>query len=130
MAAVTARISLDQSVEEVWRLVSDFARPDLLAPGFVVRVEMPQDGRRTVVFDDGNSVQEVLVSNDVELRRMSYAAVGGVSEHHSSAMQVEEDGSGSAIVWTTDVLPDELAPYIEQNVRRAGDAIRRNLSAS
>ena len=130
MAAVTTRISLDQSVEEVWRLVGDFARPDLLAPGFVVRVEMPQDGRRTVVFDDGNSVQEVLVSNDVELRRMSYAAVGGVSEHHSSAMQVEEDGSGSAIVWTTDVLPDELAPYIEQNVRRAGDAIRRNLSAS
>ena len=113
MASIIKEIVVDAPAEAVWDAVADFgAVHRRFAPGFVTNVELVP-GARMVTFGDGSVVKELFLGVDAQRRRLAYSVQSERLAHHSASFQVLEDGPGrSRLVWTADVLPDEMAPYI------------------
>jgi hypothetical protein len=99
-----------------------------LNPGFVTDCRL--DGNaRIVTFHNGNVIAEELVDCDDARRRLAYAILGreGIT-HYNGSVQVLGDGnSGSRIVWTIDVLPGDIAPYISSQMDLAAAAMQKTL---
>jgi hypothetical protein len=113
MASVSKEVTIAAPAEKVWDALRDFgALHTRLVPGFVVDTQIDDDGARVVTFFNGAVAREVLVGVDEGARRLAYSVVEGPlnSTHHNASAQVFATGDGgSRFVWTTDVLPDELA---------------------
>ena len=73
--------------------------------------------------------QKRLVTLDDAACRLVYAVVEGRASHYNAAVQVFPEGDGSRIVWTIDLLPDELAPAIGGMMDRAADVMKKTLAA-
>jgi carbon monoxide dehydrogenase subunit G len=129
MASIARDISIDAHPDEVWNAVRDFgAVHTRLAPGFVADCRF--DGNaRTVTFHNGIMAREELVYCDEAGRRLAYAILGGERvRHYNASVQVFGDGEGKArITWIVDVLPNEIAPYIESQMELAVAAMRKAL---
>ena len=129
MASVRREVVVESSPENTWDAVRDFGALDRrLVPGFVTAVQL--DGTsRTVTFANGTQAREVLVDSDDKARRLVYAVVG--SERltaHSASVQVLAEGSGAKIIWISDFLPNELAPYIAGQMDEAAKAMKKALA--
>jgi hypothetical protein len=126
MASIVLDFEMPLDADEVWRRVSDYGRADRLAPGFVTECSL-EDDTRTVTFSNGWQVTEKLVAMDGDIRRLAYAVIGGQAKHHNAAMQVypriDPDGNGALVRWTTDVLPDALAPMIRGMMEQGAAAM-------
>ncbi|MBV9948167.1 MAG: SRPBCC family protein [Myxococcales bacterium] len=114
--------------ETVWDALRDVGalhtRP---VPGFVADLRM-EDGARIVTFANGMVAREVIVTIDDEARRLAWTIVGGRMTHHSGVAQVFDEGGGrSRFVWTTDLLPDAIAPAIEGMMGQAMPIIKATL---
>jgi hypothetical protein len=109
MASVRHHIRIAASPDAVWKVVSDSAAlPDWFGP---VATSVATPGGRVVTLVDGPEVAEDIVTNDDELRRFQYAIKSGLPvEHHLGTFDVIEDGAGSLVVYSADVLPDEMGP--------------------
>jgi carbon monoxide dehydrogenase subunit G len=132
MASVHKAIDIEARPEDAWDALRDFgAVHDRLVPGFVVDLKL--DGQdRIVTFFNGAVVRERLVAVDEDQRRLAYTVVDGPlgSTHHNASAQVLESGDGrTRFVWTTDVLPDELAPTISDLMDRGLAVIRQTLES-
>jgi hypothetical protein len=128
MATIRKEISVEASPETAWDALRDFgALHTRLVPGFAVAVEL-KPGERIVTFANGSVAREVLVSTDEQARRLVWTIVGGRMTHHNGAAQVIAEGPQRCrFVWTTDLLPDEVAPYIDASMGQAIAIIKRTL---
>ena len=128
MAAIYTEILSEAPAEEVWAAVRDVgAVHERLTPGLVTDARL-EGGARIVTFANGLVARELIVSLDDELRRFSYAAVGGRAAHHNASFQVFTVGEGSTrLVWVTDVLPDELSAPIGALVEQGAAVMKRTL---
>jgi carbon monoxide dehydrogenase subunit G len=128
MASIHKEISLDARPEHVWDAIADFgALHTRLVPGFVRDVELDGDAR-IVTFANGSVVRELLVDCDPARRRLVYAAISERIKQHSASVQVFAEGAaGSRLVWTADVLPHEIAPYIDGQMDQATLAMKQAL---
>ena len=133
MATLTRQIHIDVRPDEAWAALRDFgAVHERLAAGFVTSCRLDDDGTRVVTFENGAVAREALVGIDDEARRLAYTLVDTelpVTHHNASALVLEE-GDGTRFVWSTDVLPDDGAPFIAEMMDRGIDAIRRTLETS
>ncbi|MDO8979375.1 MAG: SRPBCC family protein [Afipia sp.] len=113
MASIHKEALLDASPDSVWDAVRDFgAVHTRLARGFVTDCTTDDDAR-IVTFANGTTARELLVDCDDARRRLVYAIVGERIKQHSASFQIVDDGAGrSRFIWTADVLPNEIAPYI------------------
>lgn len=113
MASIHKEALLDASPDRVWDAVRDFgAVHTRLARGFVTNCTMDDDAR-IVTFANGTIARELLVDCDDARRRLVYAIVGERIKQHSASFQIVDDGAGrSRFIWTVDVLPNDIAPYI------------------
>ena len=126
MASVYNDISLPAPAHDVWDAVRDFgALHERLVPGFVTACTLDGDAR-VVTFANGSVAREVLVDcNDVR-RRLVYAISNERLKHYSASVQVIPDGERkSRLVWIIDMLPNELAAYVEGQTREAVTALHR-----
>ena len=134
MATVQTEIEIDASPALVWDALRDFgALHERLVPGFVVDTTIDADGARVVTFFNGAVAREILVGVDEDTRRLAYSVVDGPlgSTHHNASAQVMAGGSGgSRFVWTTDVLPDELAVPTRELMGRGITVIKETLEAA
>src|SRR5258708_39659526 len=114
MASIHKDISRASRPEDVWAAVRDYgAVHQRVAPGFVTDCKLDGDSR-VVTFANGNVAQELLVTMDDTRKRLVYAVVSPRVKQHSASIQIFADGdSRSRVVWIADVLPDEIAPYID-----------------
>jgi carbon monoxide dehydrogenase subunit G len=114
MASIHKDISIDAHPDDVWAAVRDFgAVHQRLAPGFVTDCRLDGDDR-IVTFISGNVVRELLLDIDDQRRRLAYAIVNERFKHHSASIQVFADGDQrTRLVWIADLLPDELASFID-----------------
>ncbi len=116
MASILREPRGDTEPEAVWTALRDFGRvQERLVPGFVVDTVLDGPETRILTFANGAVVREVLVGIDDDARRIAYTVVDGPigATHHNASAQVVADGHGrSRFVWTTDVLPDDVAPMI------------------
>lgn len=130
MASIRKEISLPSPAGQVWDALADFNAVHVrVAPGFLTAL-VAEDGARVVTFANGSVAREVLVDCDHALRRLVYTIPSERMTAHSASFQVFENGDGGArVVWITDVLPDEIAPYIDAQMSQGAEAMRRTLSA-
>src|SRR5260370_1112775 len=83
---------------------------------------------RIVTFANGTVARELLVDCDDERRRLVYAVVSERVKQHSASVQVLADGEGrSRLIWIVDVLPNEIAPYIDAQMDQAALAMQKAL---
>lgn len=128
MASIQKEFAIASSAQDVWDAVRDFgAVHTRLAPGFVTDAVMDGDSR-LVTFSNGTSAREILVDCDDAKRRLVYAVVGERIRQHSASVQIYEDGDRrSKFVWTVDVLPNEIAPYISGQMDLSIAAMKKRL---
>jgi carbon monoxide dehydrogenase subunit G len=126
MASIRKEIPLDARAEDVWAAVRDIgALHTRLVPGFVTDTKL-EPGARIVTFANGMIVKELIVDLDDKARRLVWSAVGGRLSHHNASAQVFADGDGrSRLVWTADLLPDELAGDIRTMMDHGAAAMQK-----
>ena len=79
-----------------------------LVPGFVVDTKL-EGNARIVTFGNGMVVRELIISVDDQRCRLAWTAIGGSTTHYNAVLELLADRSGTRVVWTTDLLPDEMA---------------------
>jgi hypothetical protein len=129
MASIHKNIPIDAHPDEVWAAVRDFgAVHRRLVPGFVLDARLDGEAR-IVTFANGTVARELLVDCDDTRRRLVYAVVSERVKQHSASVQVVADGdTGARLVWIVDVLPHEIAPYMDAQMDQAGLAMQKAFS--
>jgi carbon monoxide dehydrogenase subunit G len=129
MASIHKDIPIDAHPDAVWDAVRDFgAVHQRLNPGFVTDCRL--DGNaRIVTFHNGNVVREDFVDCDDARRRLAYAITSRerVSHYNGSVQVLDDDNGRSRIVWIVDVLPNEIATYISEQMDLAAVAMQGHL---
>jgi hypothetical protein len=127
MASLKRELILHNSAERVWEALRDFhAVATRVAPGFVT--ESKADGNaRIISFANGTSAREELVDSDDESRRLVYAIANERLTHYNAAVQVTAEAEGCRFVWTVDMLPDALAPYVSEQMDAAVKVMKPTL---
>lgn len=130
MPTVRKEIFIDRPPEQVWDAVRDVGAFHLrLVPGYTQNTLL--DGNeRTLILPNGDAVRELIVSVDEEERRMVFAVKEGRMPlvHHNASFHVLPDGDrGSKFVWTTDFLPEDLAPQIQAQADRVSAVIKQTI---
>jgi carbon monoxide dehydrogenase subunit G len=112
MATLRKELLVGAGPERAWDAVRDVgALHTRLVPGFVVDTTL-EPGARVVTFGNGLVVREPIVSVEEDRRRLVWGAAGGRTTHYNAALEVLPHGDGSRLVWTIDLLPDDLAGAI------------------
>jgi hypothetical protein len=126
MASIHKDIPLTSPPSEVWDAVRDFgALHTRLVPGFVLDTKLDGDAR-IVSFSNGTVARELLVDCDDASRRLVYAVISERMKQHSASVQVIADGEARCrLVWIVDVLPHEIAPYINGQMDLAAAAMQK-----
>jgi carbon monoxide dehydrogenase subunit G len=128
MASIHKDIPIDAHPDEVWAAVRDFgAVHKRLAPGFVLDAHLDGDAR-IVTFANGTVARELLVDCDEVRRRLVYSVVSERVKQHSASVHVLPEGvAQTRLSWIVDVLPHEIAPYIEAQMNQAARAMQAAL---
>jgi hypothetical protein len=131
MASIHKDIAIDASPAEVWAAVRDFgAVHKRLASGFVLDARLDGDAR-IVTFANGTVARERLVDCDDARRRLVYAITSERVSHYSASVQVLAEGEArSRLIWIVDVLPNEIAPYIDAQMDQGALAVQKTLGRS
>jgi hypothetical protein len=130
MATLRRQIALNAGASTVWSAIRDFgAVHTRVAPGFLTKLEM-EDGDRIVTFFNGLVARERLITTDDEDCRLVYAVVEGRPSHYNAAVQVFPEGDGSRVVWTIDLLPNDLAPAVGGMMDHAAGFMKKTLEAA
>ncbi|MET4065903.1 hypothetical protein ABID58_000677 [Bradyrhizobium sp. S3.2.6] len=126
MASIHNDVPLSAPACSVWDAVRDFgALHRRLVPGFVTACQLDGDAR-FVTFANGSVAREVLVDCDDARQRLVYAINSERLTHYSASVQVIADGEAKCrLVWIIDMLPNELAPYVQGQTREAVIAMRK-----
>lgn len=125
MATIIRMIDLAAEAADVWSRLSDFGGPQERTFPSVVSHTTFDGGVRTVTFANGMSVKERITGVSEQARRIAYGSVESRSDHHSASFQVlaNDGGHGCRVVWTTDILPDTLAPMVTTNMENGLQAL-------
>jgi hypothetical protein len=128
MASLHKDIPIAADPDQVWAAVRDFGGVHRrLAPGFVLDARLDGEAR-IVTFANGTVARELLVDCDEERRRLAYAVISERVKHYGASVQVLADGGkGSRLIWIVDVLPNEIALYIDGQMDQAALAMQKAL---
>ena len=131
MASIHKDICLDARPDDVWAAVRDFgAVHQRLVPGFVLDSRLDGDAR-IVTFSNGMVARELLVDCDDARRRLVYPVVSERVKQHSASVQVTLEADGrTRLTWIVDVLPHEVAPYMNAQMDQAALAMQKKLGRS
>ena len=130
MATLRETLRLHAPAAAVWDAVRDVDQLHRrLVPGFVTEARFEQ-GARVITFANGTTVREEIVSVDDDSRRLVYAIPRGQFLHYQGTVEVEDDGAGSRLVWTVDLLPNEAADNIRGMMRQGAAVMRATLDGA
>jgi uncharacterized protein YndB with AHSA1/START domain len=130
MATICKEVDINASPETVWEALRDVgALHTRLAAGFVTDTKM-EGTARVVTFANGMVAREDVVAVDDTARRVAWAIIGQQFHHYNGAAQLFEHAGRTRFVWTTDLLPDELAPSVDEMMTAGLAAIKRTLEAA
>jgi carbon monoxide dehydrogenase subunit G len=80
-----------------------------------------------VTFGNGITVRELIVDLDDKQRRLVWSARGGRLTHHNAVLQALPDGDGTRLVWTADLLPNEMRDAIAGMIEQGMVVMKRIL---
>ncbi|MFD5465739.1 SRPBCC family protein [Kitasatospora sp. NPDC127059] len=127
-------VVIEAGAAGVWDAVRDVgAVHQRLIPGYVLDTRVDGDVRY-LTMPGGTVIRELIVSVDDELRRLAYSAVEGfkipLTHHHASFQVLPEGPDRCRLVWTTDVLPHEMAEQVRLRVSRGAQVMKETLERS
>ena len=129
MATLKREIPVANGAAPVWQKLRAFDQVHTaVAPGFLTNLTMDK-GDRILTFFNGMVARERLVTLDDDNCRLVYSVVEGQASHYNAAVQVFAEGDASRVVWTIDLLPDELAPAIGGMMDEAAKVMTKTLAA-
>lgn len=130
MATLYKEVSIGAPRDFVWDALKDIgALHTRLVPGFVVDTQL--DGNtRIVTFGNGMVLREPIISIDDGRHRIAWAAEGGPATHYNAAIELVAEVGGCRVVWTTDLLPDEIEPIVSAMQDEATATMKRTLEES
>lgn len=100
-----------------------------MAPGFLTGLEMDK-GDRIVTFFNGMTARERLVSADDAAKRLVYCIPAGRFSHYNASVEVQPDGDdASRVIWTIDLMPDDLAGAVGGMMDAAAKPMKKTLEA-
>jgi carbon monoxide dehydrogenase subunit G len=127
MASITKEILVAAPPEHAWAMIRDFGGVQRLVPGFLVDCHLDGDAR-VVTFASGRVARELLVDIDDVARRLVYAEPNGPFLTRSASLQVFADGADRCrVVWIIDVLPNEFAGLMRDNMQKASALMEQTL---
>jgi len=129
MASIRKEVMVNARPEKIWDAVRDVgAVHQRLAPSFVVDTRM-EEGARVVTFANGQVARELIVDVDDAARRLVWAVVGSPRlTHHNASLQVFAEGEGRCrIVWIADLLPNEVAGYMQGMIEQGMGVMKQTL---
>jgi carbon monoxide dehydrogenase subunit G len=129
MASIRREVQVNARPEKIWDAVRDVgAVHDRLVPGFVVGTKL-EEGARVVTFANGMTARELIVDVDDTTRRLAWSVVGSPRlTHHNASLQVfAEDDGRSRVVWIADLLPNEVAGYIQAMIEQGMGVMKQTL---
>lgn len=132
MATIRKEIPIGIKSSEAWEVLRDYgALHDRLVPGFVTDTRL-EGNDRIVTFANGAVARERLVALDDERHRLVYSVVEspmGFTHHQASVELVEsvDEPDDCWLVWTADVLPDEVAPIVDEMMDAGAAVMTRTL---
>jgi hypothetical protein len=131
MASIHKEIFIDANPADVWDALRDFgALHTRLVPGFVTDTKLDGDAR-IVTFSNGTVAREILVDCNETRRRLVYAIVSERIKQHSASAQVFAEADGrTRFVWIADVLPNEIAAYMDAQMDLGLAAMQKALGRS
>jgi hypothetical protein len=131
MASIHKDIPITAPAHEVWDAVRDFgALHTRLVPGFVLDTRLDGDAR-IVSFANGTVARELLVDCDDTRQRLVYAVISERLTQHSASVQVIADSEARCrLLWTVDLLPHEVAPYVGGQMDVAASAMQKAFNAA
>ena len=131
MATHRREISIEAPAARVWDAVRDFGHVHLrVAPGFLTKLEMDK-GDRVLTFFNGLVARERLVTLDDAAMRLVYTIVEGRAAHYNGSLELRAGENGkSRLVWTIDLLPDELGPAVGGMMDHAMPLMKKTLEAA
>lgn len=98
-----------------------------LVRGFVTECSFDGETRHLKFANGAAAAERIIAVSDAD-RRVSWSAVSERLSHHNASAQIFPEGdSACRVVWTVDLLPDTMAPAIEQMVLAGLQAIRSTL---
>jgi uncharacterized protein YndB with AHSA1/START domain len=127
MATIRKEVHIDAPAQRIWDALRDVgALHTRLAPGFVVDTRI-EGNARIVTFGNGMVAREEIVSVDEAARRVVWAIIGQQFHHFNGAAQVIDQDDRAFFVWTTDVLPDDLASNVEAMMDAGIEVIKNTM---
>lgn len=129
MASIRREVQVNARPEKIWDAVRDVgAVHERLAPGFVVKTRL-EEGARVVTFGNGQEARELIVDVDDQARRLAWAVVGSPRlTHYNASLQVFPEGDGrSRVVWIADLLPNEVAGYIQGMIEQGMGVMKQTM---
>ena len=131
MATIRKEILIDTTADAAWDALRDVgALHTRLVAGFVIDTQL-EGNTRVVTFKGGSVAREEIVSVDAAQKRVAWAIVGQAFRHYNGAAQIFENGGrGIRVVWTTDLLPDSMAPAIETAMTNGITAMKKTLETA
>ena len=128
MASIRKDIPIQAPAHDVWDAVRDFgALHTRLVPGFVLDTKLDGEAR-IVTFASGTVARELLIDCDDARRRLAYAVISERMKHYSASVEVVADGdTNSRVIWTVDLLPHEIAPYVSGQMEQGVLAMQKTL---
>ena len=112
--------------DAVWAVLTDV---DLIPDWFPGIEKATFDGtHRVLALTDGGALTAQVVTMDADLRRFQYRFVDGMPmpiDFHLGTLDVIEDGTGSLVVYSQEIQPDELGGIVGPAVGGGIEGIRR-----
>jgi hypothetical protein len=130
MATIYKELTVRAKAEDVWAAIRDVgAVHTRLAQHFVTDTHLDGDSR-LVTFANGAVLRERIITIDDERRRFAYSVVDWQTTHHNATFQVIADGDRrTRIVWIADLLPNNLANLVSEQMSQGIEAIKRTMEA-
>ena len=108
MATIVRDVLIEAPAAMVWARARDWGALDRLVPGFVTECEVLPGPARRVRFASGAELVEQIVACDDAAKRLVWHIAGQGFDHHNGALTVVSEGGRARVIWTADVLPDQL----------------------
>src|SRR5205807_4373206 len=131
MASIHKNIPIEAPANHVWGAVRDFAALHTrLVPGFVLDTKLDGEAR-IVSFANGTVARELLVDcDDAEERGVEVAISERIKQHSASVAVVADGEARCRLIWIADVLPHEIASYIDGQMDQAAAAMQKALGTA
>jgi len=129
MTTIRKTIDIEADIEAVWAKVSDVGAISKLI-GFLQDSKLSGDERVCTLADGGKLIEKV-VSVDANLHRVLYAITESPlnMSFHVASMELEPTQTGTRLVWTTDIQPEQAAGQFEPMLDMACKDMQSTLAA-